>query len=486
MTDLPIARTLFLELFDLLVEKRLAAACLLSAENVFRRSPAPEGVLRHLVRYLRALKYPDLFIRQALHHPPLLEKLLLLFANSDPLSELAVREGETFKALIEPESLDKPRLPEEYRALARAAAQNEELGDDVESRLCRLRDREYLRIALRDLHLSVPLREITFEISGLSDALVEVMLECVLADSDESHHGAACLTGHLSVIAMGKLGGAELNYSSDIDLVFVMDDAAATEEGCGRETAEKAGRTLIAALTRNTGEGRLFRVDMKLRPWAGQGPLVGTASQYSDYFARGEAAGWELQAWLKARVIAGASGPDSPGSRLIAAAQVRACAPENAEKVIDSMRKVRLMGLDKLFRGDLLAGEVKLGPGGIRTVEFFTQALQIEHAARIPTLLTGNTLEALGRLNRYGLLPGGRFQLLTEAYVFLRRVEHRLQLQGLQQRHAMPTEPRELDRLARQMGFEERIGRPAREQFLETYRKHMLSLQPVSAELFGH
>lgn len=491
MTDLPTARALFLDLFDALVEKRLAAACLLSAEAHFRRSPAPEGVLRHLVRYLRALHHPDVFIRQALHHPPLLEKLLLLFANSDPLSELAVREGEAFKALIEPESLDKPRLPGEYRTLVRAAMADESLGPDPQTRLSRLRNREYLRIALRDLHLSVPLREVTFEISGLSDALVAAALDLVLADADAgrgAEPGAnACLAGRFSVLALGKLGGSELNYSSDIDLVFVMEDAAASLEagGCGREAAELAGRALIALLARDTAEGRLFRVDMKLRPWGGQGPLVGTVSQYRGYFER-EADGWELQAWLKARVIAGAAGADSPGGRVIAQAQARASAPENAEKVVGSMRKVRLMGLDKLFRGDLLAGEVKLGPGGIRTVEFFTQALQIRHAHRIPELLTGNTLEALGRLNRYGLLPGGRFQLLSEAYTFLRRVEHRLQLQGLQQRHAMPTEARELDRLARQMGFEERVGRTARDQFLETYRKHMLSLQPVSAELFGH
>lgn len=491
MTDLPTARVLFLDLFDMLVEKRLAAACLLSAEGHFRRSPAPEGVLRHLVRYLRALQHPDVFIRQALHHPPLLEKLLLLFANSDPLSELAVREGEGFKALIEPESLDKPRLPDEYRALARAAMADESLGPDPQSRLSRLRNREYLRIALRDLHLSVPLREVTFEISGLSDALVAAALDLVLAEADGERNAKpgspSCLAGHFSVLALGKLGGSELNYSSDIDLVFVMDDEAASLDagGCGREAAERAGRALIALLARDTAEGRLFRVDMKLRPWGGQGPLVGTVSQYRGYF-ESEAAGWELQAWLKARVIAGAAGADSPGGRVIAHAQARASAPENAEKVVDSMRKVRLMGLDKLFRGDLLAGEVKLGPGGIRTVEFFTQALQIRHAYRIPELLTGNTLEALGRLNRYGLLPGGRFQLLTEAYTFLRRVEHRLQLQGLQQRHAMPTEARELDRLARQMGFEERVGRTARDQFLEIYRKHMLSLQPVSAELFGH
>jgi glutamate-ammonia-ligase adenylyltransferase len=144
------------------------------------------------------------------------------------------------------------------------------------------------------------------------------------------------------------------------------------------------------------------------------------------------------------------------------------------------------MGLDKLHRNQLLAGEVKLGPGGIRTVEFFVQALQIRHGAEVPELLTGNTLEALGRLNRYQLLASEQFHLLSEAYVFLRRVEHRLQLQGLQQRHTLPTDSGELHRLARQMGFEDRIGQPAIDAFFEQYRKHMLSLQSLSAELFAH
>jgi glutamate-ammonia-ligase adenylyltransferase len=425
-----------------------------------------------------------------LHHPALLEMLLLVFANSDPLSDLTIREGEGFKDLIEPSSLEKPRLPQEFlqRALAVSAP---DVWDDLQNEpeaalvnLARLRNREYLRIALRDLHLNISLRETTYEISGLTDALVEAVFRLALITS-----GHPDLADHFCVLALGKLGGLELNYSSDIDLVFVMSDEAALAGRRG--DAEKLARAFIGLLTRDTPEGRLFRVDMNLRPWGGQGPLVGSVSQYREYFGAGttetRADGWELQAWIKARTV---RGPLDVGDAVITAAQWQACAPENAERVVASMRKVRLLGLDKLHkgdaRGDQLAGEVKLGPGGIRTVEFFTQALQIQHAATTPALLTGNTLEALGRLNRYGLVPAGRYQLLTEAYVFLRRIEHRLQLQGLQQRHALPSTPAELDRLARQMGFEERVGQPARVQFLEQYRKHMLSLQPVSAELFDH
>jgi glutamate-ammonia-ligase adenylyltransferase len=475
MTDLPRARRLFADLFDLLVEKRLAAACLLTFEGHFRRSPDPEGVLQHLVRYLGALPHPDVFIRQALHHPPLLEMLLLVFANSDPLSDLTVREGDAFKALIESGSLEQPRLPAEFLRLADAALEDASFGEEAATRLCRLRNREYLRIALRDLHLNIPLREITYEISGLTDALLRTGLRQAFEAA-----GYADLLPHFSVLALGKLGGSELNYSSDIDLVFVMSDEAA--QGGRRGDTERAARAFITLLTRDTPEGRLFRVDMNLRPWGGQGPLVGSVSQYQEYF-HGLADGWEMQAWIKARTVCG---PAVVGDAVVAEAQRQASAPENAERVVASMRKVRLLGLDKLHRGDQLAGEVKLGPGGIRTVEFYTQSLQIRHAAAMPELLTGNTLEALGRLTRYGLLPAGRFRLLTEAYVFLRRVEHRLQLQGLQQRHALPSGEAELGRLARQMGFEDRVGQPARLQFLEQYRKHVLSLQPVSAELFDH
>jgi glutamate-ammonia-ligase adenylyltransferase len=484
MTDLPRARRLFADLFDLLVEKRLAAACLLIFEGHFRRSPDPEGVLGQLLRYLQALPHPDVFIKQALHHPPLLEILLLVFANSDPLSDLTVREGEGFKNLIEPDSLEKPKLPGEFLQQALAAQANPAFGPDADTRLARLRNREYLRIALRDLHLHLPLREITYEISGLTDALIEAAFQRALEQT-----GHPDLDDSFSVLALGKLGGLELNYSSDIDLVFVLSDAVASKDRRG--DAEQVARAFIGLLTRDTPEGRLFRVDMNLRPWGGQGPLVGSVSQYREYF-QNLADGWELQAWIKARTVRGLPGSPSAavGDAVIAEAQRQACAPENAGRVVASMRKVRLLGLDKLHkgdpRGDQLAGEVKLGPGGIRTVEFYTQALQIRHAAATPELLTGNTLEALGRLRRYGLLPAERFRLLSEAYVFLRRIEHRLQLQGLQQRHAMPTAPAELDRLARQMGFEDRVGQPARGQFLEQYRKHMLSLQPVSAELFDH
>lgn len=201
MQDLPRARRLFLQLFDQVLEKRLTAACLLVFEGHLHRSPDPEGVIQKLTHYLGSLKHPDVFIRQALHHPALLEILLTIFANSDTLSEWVIREGEEFKTLFQPEVLERPRLQAEFDAAASHALKDPRLGEEPETRLCRLRNREYLRIALRDLRLSFPLREITYEISRLSDALLKTTLSHVLENSQLKE-----LENHFCIIALGKLG----------------------------------------------------------------------------------------------------------------------------------------------------------------------------------------------------------------------------------------------------------------------------------------
>ncbi len=468
MSRVPQARDLFLDFFQRLSEKRLAAACLLVHESEFRRSPDPGGMLRKLTQFLQSLEQPDLFVRQSLHYPPLFEMLLRLFADSDALSDLVLRAGEGFKLLAQIEALEPPRFEADFRRSAAQACSGR--GDAAEA-LGRLRNREYLRIALRDLYLQVHVQKITFELSALSDALMAEAWRQI---------ASAQTADRLCLVALGKLGGRELNYSSDVDLVFLGGEASRSEGEQAED--EAAARALIELLTRSTAEGRLFRVDMNLRPWGAAGPLIASAPGLRAYCEH-EAGGWELQAWLKARPVAGNL---ALGHRLIGAVQAMACAPAQRQRVIASMRQVRLQGLDKLQRENLLTGEVKLGPGGIRTVEFYTQSLQIRHGADIPELITGNTLEALGRLYRYGLVPEHRFHLLSDAYVFLRRVEHLLQLQGLRQVHTLPAEAEALNRLAGQMGCEDRIGQSARAAFLEQYRKHMLSLQPLSAELFGY
>ena len=217
-------------------------------------------------------------------------------------------------------------------------------------------------------------------------------------------------------------------------------------------------------------------------PYGGQGPLISSVDHYDVYF-RGEASGWELQAWLKARPLAGNLDLGREVARRVQAITV---APSNRAKIESSMRKVRQLGLDKLKQGNRLSTEVKLGPGGIRTIEFYVQYLQVRHGQALPELISGNTLTVLGRLYRYRLLSPNYHDLLSKSYVFLRRIEHVLQLQGLQQRHELPASPVELEKLAKRMGFEERLGQSASVQFRARYRQHMLTLLELSGTLFGY
>ena len=226
----------------------------------------------------------------------------------------------------------------------------------------------------------------------------------------------------------------------------------------------------------------MFRVDTQLRPYGGQGPLISSLSHYDAYF-RSEASGWELQAWLKARPIAGNL---EMGREVARRVQAIAVAPANRAKIETSMRKVQAIGPGQAQAENRLSTEVKLGPGGIRTIEFYVQYLQILHGQALPELISGNTLAVLGRLYRYRLLSPNYHELLSKSYIFLRRIEHVLQLQGLQQRHELPASPEELEKLAKRMGFEERLGQSASTQFRARYRQHMLTLLELSGTLFGY
>jgi glutamate-ammonia-ligase adenylyltransferase len=263
-------------------------------------------------------------------------------------------------------------------------------------------------------------------------------------------------------------------------MVFVCDPSRFQSRE--RETLERWARLFLTSLSAPGAHGKMFRVDAQLRPYGGQSSLVLSLAQYEDYY-RGPADGWELQSWLKARPLAGNL---EMGRALARSVQALAVSEGNRAKIVASMRKVRLMGLEKLRQGNLLTSEVKLGPGGIRTIEFYVQYLQILHGADLPELITGNTLTALGKLWRYRLVSASLYELLSRSYVFLRRIEHALQLQGMQQRHALPESPEEMEKLARRLGFEERLGQSAAAQFREKYRKHILTLQELSSTLFGY
>jgi len=307
---------------------------------------------------------------------------------------------------------------DEMRAALAGAASDDEAA--LKRRLRRLRERVLLRTMARDLEGAADLAEVCGAMSDLAD-------ECIRAALDWLGER------ELIVVGMGKLGGRELNVSSDIDLVFVHPDAA------DLPALERTGRRLIALLGEITQDGYVFRVDMRLRPWGDSGALVCGFDALEEYFvAQGRE--WERYAWIKARPISGSLASNAGARHAELAAIVR---PFVFRKyldygTLDAMRRLHAEVRRDVARREL-AEHVKLGPGGIREIEFIAQALQLIRGGRDPALTVRPTLQVLKELERRNLLPADAVAELSAGYVFLRNVEHRLQYLDDAQTHELPT-----------------------------------------------
>jgi glutamate-ammonia-ligase adenylyltransferase len=305
-------------------------------------------------------------------------------------------------------------------ALEGAARDSEE---ELKARLRRLRLRVLLRVMARDLEGHAGLAEVCGAMSDLAELEIAAALEWTGARE-------------LVVVAMGKLGGRELNVSSDVDLIFLHPD------GADAERLERAGKKLIGLLSEVTADGFAFRADMRLRPYGDSGPLVASFEALETYFVT-QGREWERYAWIKARPLTG-------GGREQLAAIVR---PFVFRKYLDYGTLAAMRNLHAEVRREVarreLAEHVKLGPGGIREIEFVAQALQLVRAGRDPALAVRPTLEALARLGERQLLPAEAVRELAAAYDFLRRAEHRLQYLDDQQRHTLPADAEDRERIAR-------------------------------------
>lgn len=282
--------------------------------------------------------------------------------------------------------------------------------------------REQLRIGMCDVFGLLSLQYVTLQLSLLADALVRVCLELALEDKDVGK-------APFAVLALGKHGGEELNYSSDIDLVLV-------GETTDRAT-QTVARRMVDGLNEHLGTGFLYRVDLRLRPWGSAGPLVTTMESWREYLTN-HAELWEKQALLKARFVTG-----NPH----AAERMLATVPdflftESADSVRAGIRQMKDRIESVLQEKGKNETEVKLGSGSIRDVEFLVQSLQLIHGRDESRVASANTLDALVRLTDFGLLEASDFQQLRDGYVFLRAIEHALQLQHNQQTHEIPQQPK--------------------------------------------
>ncbi|MBL8376782.1 MAG: bifunctional [glutamate--ammonia ligase]-adenylyl-L-tyrosine phosphorylase/[glutamate--ammonia-ligase] adenylyltransferase [Burkholderiales bacterium] len=304
----------------------------------------------------------------------------------------------------------------------------------------------------RDLAGQAELTEVTGAMSGLADLAIAAALADATATLG-ARSGEPCgeesgLPQRLHVVGMGKLGGGELNVSSDIDLVFLYPEDGATRGGTvemsNRDYFEALAKRLINLLDEVTPEGRVFRVDMRLRPW-GDGPLAMSFAAFEDYLVA-QGRDWERYAWLKARVVSGDRADEL----------MRIVTPFVYRRYLDFGAIESLRGLHAQIKREVarreLSDHVKLGPGGIREIEFIAQALQMIRGGRDAGLRVRPTVAALRALAERGLLPAAAADELATGYDFLRRVEHRLQYADDQQTHTLPRSAESRLFLAKAMG----------------------------------
>jgi [glutamine synthetase] adenylyltransferase / [glutamine synthetase]-adenylyl-L-tyrosine phosphorylase len=425
----------------------------------------PDMALNNLERYACVVDR-TVFFRTLAAHPGAIPLLARLGGASQFLADALRRRPNTLAWLLEPGTM-RVWLADD---LAADLAQSLRAFTGREPRMNALRRFKYrhlVRIGARDLLGDADLGVTTDELARLADVCLAEA--CRMAEAEQRARVGAPLdpdgleTG-LAVIGMGKLGGEELNYSSDIDLVFVYGADGETAGGPdGRlpngEFFARACREVVAIIEAVTDEGYVFRVDLRLRPEGRSGAIAHSLAAYTAYHER-RAELWERQALLKARV---AAGDVRVGARFLDWAREVVYRPGVDERVVPAIREMkRQIDAELGRRGESLAANVKLGRGGIREIEFIVQALQLLYGGDDAWLRARNSLKALFRLTERGYLAPELGRTLSHALVHLRTVEHRLQLVHEFQTHTLPEAAAELGRLARRLGIEARPAQAAR------------------------
>jgi [glutamine synthetase] adenylyltransferase / [glutamine synthetase]-adenylyl-L-tyrosine phosphorylase len=427
-------------------------------------SPAPELGLQNFVR-LRE-RQPEAFERLT-RSTSGLRHLVAVFANSRFLAEELLEHPEWAEPLLYASELTSVITPDALRAQLEAVLPPG-LPDPLE--LAKFRRRQILRIVVRDVLGLGTLPEITAELSDLADVLVEISYERIHADlvtrygiprPDPDASGVIVGQSHFAVIALGKLGGKELNYSSDIDLLFLYSEAGSTdgpERITNKEFFKRAANQLTDLLSTYTAEGMCYRVDLRLRPDGSLGEVCISLDGARRYYA-GRARDWELQMLIKARVAAG-HGPT--GRALLQFVEPLIYSTTLDFSAVEQLSLTRERLNEKLAERQAKWGlatrirerssiDVKLERGGIRDIEFLVQCLQRLYGGAEPWVRHGGTMLALARLQAKDLLSGAEYGRLAAAYQFLRHLEHRLQFEDDLQTHTLPSNAEELELLARRM-----------------------------------
>jgi glutamate-ammonia-ligase adenylyltransferase len=454
--------------------RALLAALLPELLSLLARAPDPDQGLSLLERFLRASLGPRELLEHLGARPGALEVLVTVLGSSPFLAETLIRSPNWFYWVAEPEVLAHPRRPAEIAADLRASlAPLRSEGRRLDA-LRVVRRREILHIGVRDLLRHADVEETLVALSSLADVLVGGALE--LAGG-----GAGFV-----VLALGKLGGEELNFSSDVDLLYLYDSDRGRPPAGSRHASRSAhfehlARRLTAALAETTAEGQVCRVDLRLRPEGTVGAVASSLRAAVSYY-RARGATWERLALLKARPVAGDL---ALGRRFLSRVRPfvfgRPFGPRALAEVAELKRRID----GKVAARRQSHRNVKLGIGGIREIELVVQTLQLRFARRRPGLRQRSTLDALGALRDHHLLDPGDHDRLAEAYRFLRDVENKLQMVADTQTHSLPERGDALEGCALRLGYRPSQAGDAGEAFLADHQRHTAAVHRIFLKHLG-
>lgn len=447
-------------------------------------SANPDQALNNLDAFLDSIRARSYFFSLLVENPSIAKLLVALFASSQLLSRIFIQRPELLDTLVlesyGTQSKTREQMEEE---LGNHLAQEENFEWRLDT-LRRFRNEEFLRIALNDLHGRIDQEDIARQLSFLAEVCLEhagcmARQELILrfgAPFSENDDGARAET-EFSVIGMGKLGGLELNYHSDLDIIFIYHKEGQTQ--AVKETAverfrsisnheyfAKLAQRIITILTLVTREGFVYKIDTRLRPSGNQGPLVTSLGAFTRYHQE-SAQPWERQAMTKARAVTGAADFIRQVQSTIEELTFARPIPENLQAEIYRLRQ--RMEQEIARESDELRN-IKTGRGGMVDVEFIAQYLQLRHAGRIATLKTQNTIRLLEILGQEKLLAPDDAECLIAGYKFLRQLENKLRLLYDQSVNELSMRAREFSKVAKSLGYGGAEVKPE-QAFINDYRR---------------
>jgi glutamate-ammonia-ligase adenylyltransferase len=406
----------------------------------------PDLALMNLASFIVAVGARTSFLALLEEHPATRRILLRLFASSAHLSTLFIRHPEMIDTLVRSD-LARARhsaaeLSSELRDLIEAAPETEERLDAIRA----FRHQEFLRVAIADLAGDLAVEEVQAELT----LLAETVLREALAQARFETQRRYPIPGELKlcVLAMGRMGAAEMSYNSDLDLIFVYYLPGETAAS-GREAASRIVQKLIAFIEAATREGYAYKIDLRLRPSGNAGPLVTSLAGFHEYHQQSSAL-WERQALVRARVVAG----DRALGDEVEAARKKFVFGHGLDRAgVEAIAAMRARIEDELGRETPRQLNLKQGPGGLIDIEFLTQMMALRFGRKYPALQARGTIALIRALGACALISPMDATLLDEHYRYFSRLENRLRIEGDQAVTALPTAPERLGPIARRMGY---------------------------------